>query len=183
MAELPRARSVPSMEQVANAVHGSRLQPPCRRLALSAAVALAAAAAVVGALAAARNTSGAPATDGAAAGGRVVLGPGPVAADYRLRDLGLQLRDAPNRASKPGAISIRLHGAAGRVVGARVQVTLTMLDMDMGSLAAVLPQAGPGEYRKAVPVLGMGGRWRIAVDVTLRDGRDYRLSIVDRMAQ
>ena len=67
-------------------------------------------------------------------------------------------------------MSIRLFKAGRPVDGAQVRVTLTMLDMAMGSLTSALPQTAPGRYERPAPVLGMSGRWQIALAITPRRG-------------
>lgn len=128
------------------------------------------------------STAAAARSDAAAVAGTAEVGPGAVAGVYHLAGFSLALRDSPNRASKAGRISVALTLNGAPVAGAQVKVTLTMLDMPMGSLSAVLPQMAAGRYARPTPILGMGGRWQIALEIRPRGGPRLHLAVVDRVA-
>jgi hypothetical protein len=155
-------------EQRADAA-ASRRQVSLRVLA-TAAIAITAAAAAAGAALAAGGS------------GTNTQAVGAFDAVRQIGGLRVEIRDSPNRASKAGTISVALSKKGEPIEGAQVRVTLTMLDMDMGSLSAPLPQAAPGRYQRSAPILGMGGHWRIALDIKPGSGKRLHLAVVDRMA-
>lgn len=111
----------------------------------------------------------------------VSVGPGPLATVLRARPYQLQLRLTPNRAAVPGTISVELLKGGRPVNGARVRLTLSMLDMDMGHPTGILPQTAPGHYSHAWPALGMSGRYRLRFDIALPGATPSSLSVVDRI--
>ncbi len=93
----------------------------------------------------------------------------------------LELRLVPNRAWVAGTVSLALSRNEKPVTGARVRLTFTMLDMEMGGLAGLLPETAPGRYGHAGPILGMGGRWSLRLDVEPPRARAFRVMVIDRM--
>jgi hypothetical protein len=111
----------------------------------------------------------------------VAVGPGPVTTVLRSRPYQLELRLMPNRAALPGTVSVKLLKAGRPVNGARVKLTFSMLEMDMGQLSGLLPQTAPGRYAHAGPVLGMGGRWGLRFDVAPPGAKPFSVTVVDRI--
>ena len=66
------------------------------------------------------------------------------------------------------------------VDGARIRLTFTMLDMDMGSVARVLPQTATGRYEHVGPRL-MFGRWGLCILVRAPHGKAFSVNFVDRV--
>lgn len=67
-------------------------------------------------------------------------------------------------------IEMQLTTAGGEsVIGATVELTLEMLDMEMGVQIITMEEAGDGRYRAALPI-GMSGNWQVRFTVT-RPGR------------
>ncbi len=171
----------PSASRLRTAIDGETRRRPVLMAAAILAAALASGGAAV---AAATSASSSGQARPAVTAGRAEVGPGPVAAAYRLGAYRLVFRDSPNRASKPGLIAVQLSEHGRPVAGARVKVTLASLGMDMGTLSAVLPQTGLGRYALAGPILGMSGRWRIGIAITPRGGgQTLHLSLIDQLAQ
>jgi len=106
------------------------------------------------------------------------VGPGPVTARLDAGPYRLQLHVTPNRAQRTGVVTVALFLGGRPVDGARVSLTVTMLDMNMGSFALVLPQTRSGVYGRTFPVVGMGGRWDLRLDVAGASS----VHVVDRMA-
>lgn len=111
----------------------------------------------------------------------VAVGPGPVTTVLSARPFRLELRLTPNRATLRGTISVRLLKGGRPVNGARVKLTFSMLDMDMGRLSGLLPQTASGTYAHAGPVLGMGGHWGLRFDVAPPGAAPFSITVVDRM--
>ena len=111
----------------------------------------------------------------------VHVGPGPISIVLHPHGYRLGLHVTPNRASAAGTISVDLRAQRRPVQGARIKVTLTMLDMDMGNIWSVLPESAPGKYTQAVPPLGMKGHWRLHFDVKPRGASAFAVSVVDVM--
>jgi len=93
----------------------------------------------------------------------------------------LDLRIAPNRATRRGTVSMNVRKGDQVVNGARVRARFTMLDMDMGGVTVRLPQTGPGTYSASEPVLGMAGRWGLRFEIVPPGRRSSTLMIVDRI--
>jgi hypothetical protein len=109
------------------------------------------------------------------------LGPGPISTVLNANGYRLGLKMAPNRASAAGRIALELRTRRGPVHGARVKVTLTMLDMNMGNMWSVLSEGATGRYAQSVPPLGMPGHWRLRFDVRPRGKAAFTVSVVDVM--
>jgi hypothetical protein len=109
------------------------------------------------------------------------VGPGPVVTTIIRDGYRLQLVLKPNKPLAAGTVSLRLTRTGKLVNHARVRVTFTMLDMDMGGLTGLLPQTGPGRYSHPGPVLGMSGHWGIRIAITPRHARQFSVSLVDRL--
>jgi hypothetical protein len=110
-----------------------------------------------------------------------VVGPGPVgvalpAGHYRI---GFHL--TPNLASQTGRVSVSLREGGRPVAGARVRMTVTMLDMNMGGFTVQLPERAAGTYTRMFPVVGMSGRWGFRLDVRPAHGRAFSVALADRM--
>jgi len=109
------------------------------------------------------------------------IGPGPVTRVVRSSGYQLDLRIAPNRATRRGTVSMNVRKGDQVVNGARVRARFTMLDMDMGGVTVRLPQTGPGTYSASEPVLGMAGRWGLRFEIVPPGGRSSTLMVVDRI--
>jgi hypothetical protein len=110
-----------------------------------------------------------------------VVGPGPVgvalpAGHYRI---GFHL--TPNLASQTGRVSVSLREGGRPVAGARVRMTVTMLDMNMGGFTVQLPERASGTYTRMFPVVGMSGRWGFRLDIRPAHGRAFSVALADRM--
>ncbi len=110
-----------------------------------------------------------------------VVGPGPVgvalpAGHYRI---GFHL--TPNLASQTGRVSVSLREGGRPVAGARVRMTVTMLDMNMGGFTVQLPERTAGTYTRMFPVVGMSGRWGFRLDVRPAHGHAFSVALADRM--
>jgi FixH len=87
----------------------------------------------------------------------------------------------PNRATRTGTVSVALSRAGRPVSGARLRLTVRMLNMNMGAFAVPIPERSAGTYAHLFPVVGMNGRWGFTLDVTPRHGRPFRVALADRM--
>lgn len=110
-----------------------------------------------------------------------VVGPGPVglalpAGHYRI---GFHL--TPNLASQTGRVSVSLREGGRPVAGARVRMTVTMLDMNMGGFTVQLPERASGTYTRMFPVVGMSGRWGFRLDIRPAHGHAFSVALADRM--
>ncbi|HEY8868102.1 MAG TPA: hypothetical protein VIM30_01780 [Candidatus Limnocylindrales bacterium] len=111
----------------------------------------------------------------------VAVGPGPVTTVLSSRPYQLELRLTPNRAALPGTVSVKLLKGGRPVNGARVRLTFSILEMDMGKLSGLLPQTAPGRHAHAGRVLGMGGRWGLRFGVAPPGATPFSLTVVDQM--
>jgi hypothetical protein len=109
------------------------------------------------------------------------VGPGPVSTSVPAGAYSVAVRLTPNLASRTGSISVAVTRRGRPVAGARVRLTVSMLDMNMGSFTLPLPERRAGTYARMFPVVGMSGRWGFRLDVTMRRGRAFRLLLADRM--
>lgn len=110
-----------------------------------------------------------------------VVGPGPVglalpAGHYRI---GFHL--TPNLASQTGRVSVSLREGGRPVAGARVRMTVTMLDMNMGGFTVQLPERASGTYTRMFPVVGMSGRWGFRLDIRPAHRHAFSVALADRM--
>ncbi len=108
-----------------------------------------------------------------------VVGPGPVgvalpAGHYRI---GFQL--TPNVASQTGRVSVSLREGGRPVKGARVRMSVTMLNM--GGFTIQLPERAAGTYARMFPIVGMSGRWGFRLDVRPAHGHAFSVALADRM--
>jgi hypothetical protein len=88
----------------------------------------------------------------------------------------------PNRADAPTQLTVHVVRGRRSLGGARVRIDLSMPAMDMwNAYAAALTAADGGRYRATIPTLGMAGIWRLRVDVSPRSGREFRVTVNDRM--
>ena len=110
----------------------------------------------------------------------VKVGPGSATARLDVHGYQLDLRLSPNRALQANSLSLRLSSGGKPVSGARVRMTFTMLDMDMGALNGLLPQTASGRYGHAGPRL-MFGDWGVRLHVRPQRGRPFSVYIVDRV--
>jgi predicted metal-binding membrane protein len=110
------------------------------------------------------------------------VGPGPVTKLVRAGGYELELQLGPNRAYRPGTLSVRLLKGGRPVDGAGIQTTFTMLDMEMADVTTRLRQTAPGAYSRTVPALGMSGSWGLDIGVTPSHGRPFVMRVRDRVA-
>jgi hypothetical protein len=162
----------------------ARRRPPPLRIGIAVAAAavvgassLAAATGVTTATAAASNDS----TRLSATLSRM-FGPGPLVGRSALAGYRISFRDAPNRPTRPGVLSLDVRRNGQAVDGAKVRLTFRSLDMNMTTHTITLLSRGQGRYSSNAPLLGMGGRWRITVSVLPRQGRALLLSLTDLVA-
>jgi hypothetical protein len=85
-------------------------------------------------------------------------------------NLSITLQLSPNPPKYSGApttqVQIGLHGKNGQALtGARVDVNLTMLTMDMGTNDTIAQETGQGQYQALVAFL-MPGAWQVTIRVT-----------------
>ena len=109
------------------------------------------------------------------------VGPGPVNTTVPAGAYSVVFRLTPNLASLTGSIAVAVTEHGRPVTGARVLVTVRMLNMNMGSFALPLPERAAGTYGRMFPVVGMGGRWGFELAVTPRHGHAFRVMLTDRM--
>lgn len=131
--------------------------------------------------AAAILTSVAPPARALADTGRVDarVGPGTVdrtitAGPYRLR-----LAISPNRAAVENTIAIQVERDGRPLEGARVDASLTMLEMEMGRIAFRLDETEPGRYVRSEPALVMVGHWAITFEITPAGGTPCGVTVID----
>lgn len=117
------------------------------------------------------------------ADGTLTVGPGPVLTPLSERRYQIELRLTPNRATLPGTITVKLLKRGRSVNSARIKLTFTMLDMDMGQLSGLLPQTTPGTYTHAGPLLGMGGHWKLLIDITPLKQAPLSVAVIDRIGE
>jgi hypothetical protein len=110
------------------------------------------------------------------------VGPGEATAIFAVDRYRLELRLSPNEQTVAGTISLRLTRRGKPVSGAAVKATLTMLDMQMGSQSATLPQTGTGRYARTTPLLAMRGRWGLRLRVAPLRGAAFSVGLVDTVA-
>jgi hypothetical protein len=72
----------------------------------------------------------------------------------------------PNRAGSPNPLQVVLRRGGHPVDSAKIKATISMAEMDMGSLTGHLPRIKPGVYARTAPALGMSGRYDLRLDVT-----------------
>lgn len=109
------------------------------------------------------------------------VGPGPVDAVLTSGRFHVQLHLTPNVATRAGTVSVWVRDGRGPVIGARIQLTVEMLSMNMGSFTLPLAERSAGTYTRAFPVVGMGGRWKLTLNVSPPGGRSFSVSLADRM--
>jgi len=89
---------------------------------------------------------------------------------------------APNSASGPNRVSVRVTRHGQSLTGARVKLSFSMPSMNMWqAYTTVLKTSGPGRYKATVPVLGMAGRWQLRVSVSPRSSAAFPVTVTDRM--
>lgn len=109
------------------------------------------------------------------------VGPGPVHAMLTTGAYAVRFHLTPNLASRTGTVSVSLRTRGRPVAGARVRLTVRMLDMDMGAFSVGLPERSAGTYGRIFPVVGMSGRWGFRLEVTPRHGRTFSVALSDKM--
>lgn len=98
----------------------------------------------------------------------------PFSETRKLGDLSTTLEVAPNQAGD-NRVSVELRDQEGRAPGdARIQVSLTMLDMEMGTRTLEAPPESTGRYSARGGQLSMPGRWRADVRVQRPGGLEER---------
>jgi hypothetical protein len=126
-----------------------------------------------------------PLAAGGAAGATapsLAVGPAPVHATVVSGPLRLDLRVAPNRGAVANGFAVRLRSGATAVHGARLWLTITMLDMPMPPVALHLRETQGGTYLASAAPFLMLGRYRLAYRVTTASGRHAAIGLVDRIA-
>lgn len=94
----------------------------------------------------------------------------------------LTVRLASNRAGSPDPLAVSVRHGARPVDGATVKATISMAEMDMGSLTGHLSQTRPGIYARTAPALGMSGRYELRIDVAPGHGvRPFTATLLDDM--
>lgn len=89
----------------------------------------------------------------------------------------------PNRADGPIRLSVHLRRGGRPVDRARIEVAFSMPSMNMwNGYATRLSAVGHGTYAATVPVLGMPGRWRLRLALTMHAGAPLPITIDDRLA-
>jgi hypothetical protein len=92
------------------------------------------------------------------------------------------LSSAPNSASGPNRMSVRVTRHGRPLTGARVRLSFSMPSMNTWqAYTTVLKPSGPGRYEATVPVLGMAGAWQLRVRVSPRSSAAFLVTIIDRM--
>ncbi len=109
------------------------------------------------------------------------VGPGPVQVVVPAGQYTVAFHLTPNLASRTGTISVSLRRDSRPVAGARVWMTVTMLNMNMGGFTVQLPERTSGTYTRMFPVVGMSGRWGFRLDVRPAHGRAFSVALADRM--
>jgi hypothetical protein len=110
-----------------------------------------------------------------------VVGPGPVGVTLPAGHYRIGFHLTPNLASHTGRVSVSLREGGRPVAGARVRMTVTMLDMNMGGFTVQLPERTSGTYTRMFPVVGMSGRWGFRLDVRPAHGHAFSVALADRM--
>jgi hypothetical protein len=126
-----------------------------------------------------------PLAAGAAAGATapsLAVGPAPVHATVASGPLRLDLRVAPNRGAVANGFAVRLRSGAAAVHGARLSLTITMLDMPMPPVALRLRETRGGTYLATAAPFLMLGRYRLAYRVQTASGRRASVELVDRIS-
>ena len=108
------------------------------------------------------------------------VGPGPVHASVPAGAYSASAAAAPSTRTGTITVSLRSHGHV--VAGAHVQLTVSMLDMNMGSFTLPLARLRPGIYGRAEPILGMGGRWKWTIVLRPPGRNGFTVTIVDLMS-
>ena len=91
-------------------------------------------------------------------------------------------RDSTNRATRPGTLSVALHRHGHTVKTATVNVTYHSLDMPMPTSTLTLASRGRAYYHQG-PLLGMGGRWRVTVSISLPHRQQLQVRLTDLIAR
>ena len=110
-----------------------------------------------------------------------VVGPGTVGVTLPAGHYRIGFHLTPNLASQTGRVSVSLREGGRPVAGARVRMTVTMLDMNMGGFTVQLPERTSGTYTRMFPVVGMSGRWGFRLDVRPAHGHAFSVALADRM--
>jgi len=107
------------------------------------------------------------------------VGPGAVRNVLRRDGYSVTIRVTPNRANTPNRVVVAVSEYGEPVTGARVELTASMLTMDMGTAHYRL--AGDGTYSVRTPAWLMPGLWEIAVRVHPRGAQAVSFGLADRM--
>jgi copper transport protein len=92
----------------------------------------------------------------------------------QVGDLAAMLEITPNQAGE-NRIAVHLHDRQGRPQdNLRAQITLTMLDMEMGARTVELPLESAGRYSASGSQLSMPGRWQAELGVQGLGGSEER---------
>jgi YtkA-like len=118
----------------------------------------------------------------AAAPARPASGPGVRIVHPTRSGYAVVLSLAPNLASGPNRMSVRVTKHGRPLTGARVKLSFSMPSMNMWqAYTTVLTPAGLGRYEATVPVLGMAGRWQLRISVSPRACTAFPVTVTDRM--
>jgi copper transport protein len=107
------------------------------------------------------------------------VGPGPVTTVMTHGSYRLEFHLQPNRAAVPNSFAVRITRAGAPVTGADVTASFTMLDMEMGTQAYHLADAGGGLYQHTAPALVMVGRWGLNFEIQAPGQQPFTVLLLD----
>jgi copper transport protein len=110
---------------------------------------------------------------------QVHVGPGTVVAGVNRDGYHVQVLVSPNRAVAPNSFAVRLTRNGRPVNNADVNLTFSMLDMEMPNQEYRLAQTGPGTYSRKAPALVMVGHWGLNFDIHPPGGTPFSALVVD----
>ena len=108
------------------------------------------------------------------------VGPGPVNQVVNDNGYRIEIHVSPNRAAASNLFSLRLTKGGQPVRHASVIAAFAMLDMEMGTQSAVLPERAPGVYERSAPALVMVGHWGLSFEITPPGHQPFTITLVDR---
>ncbi|HET6172222.1 MAG TPA: FixH family protein [Gaiellales bacterium] len=112
----------------------------------------------------------------------VVVGPGPVKRAFPAAARRLELRIEPNRAGAWNALNLKLTKSGVPLHRARITISMTMRNMQMGTQTFPLRETRGGTYSYEGPALVMAGLWDIVLAVAPPGGKPFRVVIRDRLS-
>lgn len=110
---------------------------------------------------------------------QVHVGPGKVVAAVDRSGYHVQVLVSPNRAVAPNSFALKLTRGGRPVNHAHVNLTFSMLDMEMPNQEYRLAQTGPGTYARKAPALVMVGHWGLLFDIDPPGAAPFTASVVD----